>query len=204
LQISCVRFAEVIAVDRRRIFRSSLRAAVKDAVTANILRMLADDSMRKQYKIDVLYKKSLRSRIRIFLLHMTEKTDSPSFDIGMDREQLARFLGVNRSALSHELSLMRRDGLIVFTKSRFELLPDFYTVPSNEETPEDPAEQQGDPERDTERDSEKDPERGLERAPERAPESDPGGDPEGGPERDPESDPGRDSEKDPESVSAWD
>jgi hypothetical protein len=83
--------------------------------------------MRKQYKIDVLYKKSLRARVRIFLLHMAEKAGRQSFDIGMDREQLARFLGVNRSALSHELSLMRSDGLIRFSKSKFELLPAFYT-----------------------------------------------------------------------------
>jgi CRP-like cAMP-binding protein len=133
LQISCVKFAEVVAVDRDLIFGSSVRGAVRDIVTGNILRILADDSMRKQYKIDVLYKKSLRSRVRTFLLHMAEKTDSRSFDISMDREQLARFLGVNRSALSHELSLMQRDSLIVFSKSRFDILPGFYTVQSDDE-----------------------------------------------------------------------
>jgi CRP-like cAMP-binding protein len=87
--------------------------------------MIADESMRKQYKIDVLYKKSLRARISTFLQHMSEKTQSPRFDIGMNREQLAQYLGVNRSALSHELSLMQQDGLIGFTKSRFELLAGF-------------------------------------------------------------------------------
>jgi CRP-like cAMP-binding protein len=133
LQISCVRFAEVVAVDCDLIFGSSVRSALKDVIIGNILRILADDSMRKQYKIDVLYKKSLRARVRTFLLHMAEKTDGQSFDIGMDREQLARFLGVNRSALSHELSLMRRDGLIAFSKSSFELLHDFYTTQINED-----------------------------------------------------------------------
>jgi CRP-like cAMP-binding protein len=133
LQISCVRFAEVVAVDCDIISGSSVRAAVRDVVTANILRILADDSMRKQYKIDVLYKKSLRARVRTFLLHMADKTASRSFDISMDREQLARFLGVNRSALSHELSLMRSDGLILFSKSRFELLPGFYAAQNNDE-----------------------------------------------------------------------
>jgi CRP-like cAMP-binding protein len=133
LQISCVKFAEVVAFDRDLIMGPSVRGAVRDTITANILRILADDSMRKQYKIDVLYKKSLRTRIRTFLLHMAEKTDSSSLDIGMDREQFARFLGVNRSALSHELSLMRRDNLIAFSKSKFELLPDFYMAQNNKE-----------------------------------------------------------------------
>jgi CRP-like cAMP-binding protein len=135
LQISCVKSAEVVAVDCDLILGTTVRGTVRDSIVGNILRILADDSMRKQYKIDVLYKKSLRTRVRTFLLHMVEKTDSSSFDIGMDREQFARFLGVNRSALSHELSLMRRDGLIVFSKSRFELLPGFYTAQSNEEPP---------------------------------------------------------------------
>jgi CRP-like cAMP-binding protein len=136
LQISCVKFAEVIAVDRDILLGASVRGVVREIITGNILRILADDSMRKQYKIDVLYKKSLRARVRTFLIHMAEKTDSSSFDIGMDREQFARFLGVNRSALSHELSLMRLDGLILFSKSRFELLPGIYTVQNNDEVRE--------------------------------------------------------------------
>jgi CRP-like cAMP-binding protein len=128
LQISCVRSAEIIPVDYNLLMGSAVRGAIRDIVTNNIFRILADDSMKKQYKIAVLYNQSMRERIRTFLLHMSEKTNSSAFDIGMDREQLARFLGVNRSALSHELSLMRRDGLINFTKSRFKLLPGFYSA----------------------------------------------------------------------------
>jgi CRP-like cAMP-binding protein len=99
---------------------------LRGVLIGNIVRILADESLRKQYKIDVLYKKSLRARIRTFLQHMNEKTESLSFDVGMDREQLAQYIGVNRSALSHELSLMRQEGLILFSKSRFELLPGFF------------------------------------------------------------------------------
>jgi CRP-like cAMP-binding protein len=127
LQISSVGAAEVVPVNYSLIAEPTVRGPVLGALQGNILRTLADDSMRKQYKIDVLYKKSLRDRVRTFLLHMAEKTDSDAFDVGMDREQMSRFLGVNRSALSHELSLMRRDGLITFRKSRFELLPGFYS-----------------------------------------------------------------------------
>jgi CRP-like cAMP-binding protein len=115
-------------VDYDLLTGSAVRGAVRETVTNNIFRILADDSMKKQYKIDVLYKKSMRERVKTFLLHMAEKTDSQSFDIGMDREQLARFLGVNRSALSHELSLMQHDGLIRFSKSRFKLLPGFHEI----------------------------------------------------------------------------
>jgi Mn-dependent DtxR family transcriptional regulator len=40
----------------------------------------------------------------------------------MDREQFAQYLGVNRSALSHELARMREDGLIEFHKGSFKVL----------------------------------------------------------------------------------
>jgi CRP-like cAMP-binding protein len=127
LQVSSIGGSEVVAIDYDALLRNAQTdenpsGAVRGKIKGNIIRLLADENMRKQYKIDVLYKKSLRGRISTFLEHMREKSGSDTFDIGMDREHFAQYLGVNRSALSHELSLMRKDGLIAFRKSRFELL----------------------------------------------------------------------------------
>jgi CRP-like cAMP-binding protein len=127
LQISAVGESDVVAVNYAALAGETTDAwttAARSLIVDNIVRLLADESIRKQYKIDVLYKKSLRARILTFLQHMEMKASSSSFDIGMDREMLAQYLGVNRSALSHELSLMRKDGLIEFRKSRFTLKPD--------------------------------------------------------------------------------
>jgi CRP-like cAMP-binding protein len=126
LQISSIEKSEIIAVNYDALTSSDpskgkMHGVGREMIKANIVQLLADESMRKQYKIDVLYKKSLRARISTFLQHMREKTGSDTFDIGMDRERFAQYLGVNRSALSHELSLMRKDGLIEFRKSRFEI-----------------------------------------------------------------------------------
>ena len=41
------------------------------------------------------------------------------FDIPYNRQQLADYLNVERSALSNELSLMQRDGLIRYEKNHF-------------------------------------------------------------------------------------
>ncbi len=43
------------------------------------------------------------------------------FSIPFDRQQLADYLGVDRSALSNELSKMQKDGLISFKKNEFTL-----------------------------------------------------------------------------------
>ncbi len=42
---------------------------------------------------------------------------SDTFDIPLDRQQLADYLGVDRSALSAELSRMQRDGLIAYKRA---------------------------------------------------------------------------------------
>ena len=52
-----------------------------------------------------------------------ERRGTNTFRIPFDREELAAFLCVNRSALSHELSLMEQEGLIQFRKNQFTILP---------------------------------------------------------------------------------
>jgi CRP-like cAMP-binding protein len=122
LQISSACAAELIAFDADIFAEGCSSAGAAEKLRMNVIRLLADESVRKQYKIDVLYQKSLRARIAVFLRHMSEKVGADAFEINMDREQFARYLGVNRSALSHALSIMRRDGIIRFRKGRFEIL----------------------------------------------------------------------------------
>jgi CRP-like cAMP-binding protein len=125
LQIASFGISEVIEVDYDDLMALQVSPRTRKAIAGNIVRLLADDNLRKQYKVDVLYKRSLRNRICTFLQHMEEKTGATIFDIGMDREHLSQYLGVNRSALSHELSIMRSEGMIDFHKSVFELTPAF-------------------------------------------------------------------------------
>lgn len=90
-------------------------------IQKNITQILANENMKKLYKIDMLYKKSLRERIMVFLRNMESRIGQSAFSINMDREQFAQYLGVNRSALSHELSLMQQEGIITFKKDYFKL-----------------------------------------------------------------------------------
>lgn len=90
-------------------------------ILSNIIGLLANENIKKLYKIDMLSSKSLRGRILNHLHLMKSKLGNASFSIGMNREQFAQYLCVNRSALSHELSLMKKDGLIAFEKDHFTL-----------------------------------------------------------------------------------
>ena len=63
----------------------------------------------------------LRGKLLSYLSAQAVQHGSDTFDIPFDRQQLADYLGVERSALSAELSRMQRDGLITYKKSHFVL-----------------------------------------------------------------------------------
>ena len=73
-------------------------------------------------KIEILVEKGLRKRIMLYFGVLSRKSGSDEFSVKMSREQLAQYLGVNRSALSSELNDMKREGIIDFEKERFRFL----------------------------------------------------------------------------------
>ncbi|MDR2486871.1 MAG: Crp/Fnr family transcriptional regulator [Clostridiales Family XIII bacterium] len=117
--VQATRTSVVTPVDALAFTDGRLPEGLRGKLWQNILHELANESVRKLYKIDVLYRRSLRARIAVFLRHMHERAEGTGFNIGMSREEFAQYLGVNRSALSHELSLMKQDGLIEFRRAEF-------------------------------------------------------------------------------------
>ena len=71
--------------------------------------------------------KSIRKRLLSYFSECIKRTGSYSFDIPYNRQQLAVYLSVERSALSNELSLMRRDGLIRYEKNHFDVMKQIET-----------------------------------------------------------------------------
>ena len=88
----------------------------------NLLIMLSHLHMQKEKHLTVLSRNGLRNRVMTYLSLQAQWKNSNSFEIPFSREELAAYLCVNRSALSHELSLMRKEGLIDFSKNHFKLL----------------------------------------------------------------------------------
>ena len=103
----------------RLINSEGLSSETEKTLMQNIVNILSDENIRSMYKIDVLSKRTLRERITTHLSIISEKRNSRSFDIGMNQEQFAQYLCVNRSVLSNELNKMRKEGLIDFHKSFF-------------------------------------------------------------------------------------
>ena len=66
--------------------------------------------------------KSIRGRVMAYLNSVSLQKHSREFDIPFDRQQLADYLNLERSALSKELGKMQRDGLIACRKNHFRIL----------------------------------------------------------------------------------
>ena len=63
--------------------------------------------------------KTIRGRVMAYLNSVSLQQRSHEFDILFDRQQLADYLNLERSALSKELGRMQRDGLIACRKNHF-------------------------------------------------------------------------------------
>lgn len=122
LNISCKTDAAVLTFAYDRI---ALCGALPDAIRArlfiNLLEIVANQNIRQLYKIDILSKRSLRERISMYL-SIQQKKKSSQLTLSLNREELACYLCVDRSALSRELGRMQKDGLILYKKNHFQIL----------------------------------------------------------------------------------
>lgn len=88
----------------------------------NLLRIVASKNLMLNQKIEFLSKRTTKEKLMAFLLAQAKQNGSRTFSIPYDRQALADYLGVERSAMSAELSRLRREGKIDFYKNQFKLL----------------------------------------------------------------------------------
>lgn len=87
----------------------------------NLIRISAGKNLALSERMMHTAPKSIRERLLSYLSEQAVEHGSAHFTIPFSRQQLADYLGVDRSALSNELSKMQRDGLLSFRKSEFTL-----------------------------------------------------------------------------------
>lgn len=88
----------------------------------NILMLIAMKNLQLSRKILMITPKSISERILAYLSTQAAIHHSDEFDIPFDRQQLADYLLVDRSALSHSLSVLKREGIIEYHKNHFKVL----------------------------------------------------------------------------------
>lgn len=98
---------------------SKLEPHVQKSIWQQLMTLISQENMRKHYRLAILSQKSLRSRILTYLTMQARRLGTTTFEIPFNREELADFLCVNRSALSHELKQMEKEGILSTRKNRF-------------------------------------------------------------------------------------
>lgn len=116
-KVSMITFPTALIMEKG-LLSEEIRQKIKD----NLLEMISQNNMRREYRLAILSQKGLRERIMTYLTMQANRRNSSSFEISFSREEMATYLCVNRSALSHELGLMQKEGLITFHKNHFTLL----------------------------------------------------------------------------------
>lgn len=89
---------------------------------SNIFKISLKKNILFTEKLEHITKKTIREKILSYLSTEALKNRSNSFFIKFDRQELADYLFVERSALSRELSSMKKDGLIEYNKNYFTLI----------------------------------------------------------------------------------
>ena len=87
----------------------------------NLLSISAQKNLNLSLRMMHTASKSLRGRLLSYLSEQATRHGSNHFTIPFDRQQLADYLAVDRSAMSSELSKMQKDGLISYHKNEFTL-----------------------------------------------------------------------------------
>ncbi len=87
----------------------------------NYISVLANKGLALHDRIACLLKPSVRDKIWIYLRRCAKEQGTLTFSIPMNRYELSEYLNIERSALSRELSRMKKEGLLVFYKNSFQL-----------------------------------------------------------------------------------
>lgn len=91
------------------------------ALIQNLLQVVAHHNLLLSQKIRIMSQKTTRDKLMLYLLEQAKQKGSAEFTIPLSRQALADYLGVERSAMSAELSKLRKEGLLESKGSWFRL-----------------------------------------------------------------------------------
>jgi CRP-like cAMP-binding protein len=115
--------AEVLFLNMNRVLQlCSHTCTYHNKLIRNLLAISAQKNLNLSRKIFHTASKTIRGRLLSYLSYQAVRSGRRSFTIPFNRQQLADYLNVDRSALSNELSKMQKEGMLKVDRSHFELM----------------------------------------------------------------------------------
>lgn len=114
--------SEVLWLDYRRVVSTCSSACrFHTRLIENMLTILARKNILLNRKIEHLSKRTTREKILSYLAEQSARQGKAEFDIPFNRQELADYLCVDRSAMSNELSRLQKEGILRFQRNHFAL-----------------------------------------------------------------------------------
>ncbi len=114
---------EVLYLPFQRVMHSCSNACqFHHQLIENMMTMVAVKNIKLMEKLEITSKKTLRERILTYLSAQAQAQDKKYITISMNRNELADYLCADRSALSRELSNMKKEGILDYDRNTFTLL----------------------------------------------------------------------------------
>jgi CRP-like cAMP-binding protein len=114
--------SEILFIDCQKLsFPCVKSCSFHGRLIQNMLNILSMKNISLTQKIEYTSKRTTREKLMAYLSAEAKKVGSSQFKIPFNRQELADYLSVDRSAMSAELSKLRNDGVLSFHKNQFEL-----------------------------------------------------------------------------------
>ena len=121
--VMAVEDSDVIFFDVKKILTvCSSACRFHTAVVVNLVYAISERNRSLVQKLGYMSKRTTREKLIAYLSDEAKRQSSNRFSVPFNRQQMADFLSVDRSAMSNELSKMKNEGLIDFQKNHFILL----------------------------------------------------------------------------------
>ena len=121
--VVAVEDSAVIFFDVKRILTTCPSACrFHAAVVQNLFFAISEKNRKLVQKLGHMSKRTTREKLISYLSEEAKRQNRAYFTIPFNRQQLADFLSIDRSAMSNELCKMRDEGLIEFKRNEFRLL----------------------------------------------------------------------------------
>jgi CRP-like cAMP-binding protein len=113
---------DVMLVNYKKIVTTcSTACSFHTMLIQNMMKILAKKSVILMQKLEQMAKRTTREKLLAYLSAEAQKNGRSMFEIPFNRQELADYLSVDRSAMSSELGKMRDEGILTFDKNHFQL-----------------------------------------------------------------------------------
>lgn len=122
VDVTAIEACEVLFLDVRLLCSPDYQTASWHApLLSNLLQVSMRKNLLLSNRIFCTSPKTIRGRLFTYFSRLSVKSGSSTIELPFNRQQLADYLNLDRSALSKELSKMQQDGLIEYHKNTVRL-----------------------------------------------------------------------------------